>query len=151
MGTALATLYPWLKALHIVSMVAWMAGLFYLPRLFVYHAERAGTPGELSETFKVMEAKLMRLIMRPAMAATWTFGVLLALTPGIIVWSADLWIYVKLAAVVALSAFHEWLEKRRMDFARDANRTSGRRYRAMNEVPTVLLVVIVVMVVVRPL
>ncbi len=150
MGAVLATLYPWTKTLHIVAMVAWMAGLFYLPRIFVYHAERAPGPGELSETFKVMEAKLMRVIMRPAMMATWSFGILLAATPGVVSWGSDVWIYVKLAAVLALSAFHDWLERRRRDFARDANRLGGRTYRAMNEVPTLLLLVIVTMVVVRP-
>lgn len=149
MAEILATLYPWTKAAHIVSMVAWMAGLFYLPRLFVYHAEQAPEPGALSETFKTMEAKLYGFIMRPAMAATWLFGLMLLATPGIVAWSQG-WIYVKLAAVLALSGFHEWLGKRRLDFARDANHVSGRRYRMMNELPTLLLVVIVVMVVVRP-
>lgn len=142
-------LYPWTKVLHIVSMVAWMAGLFYLPRLFVYHAERAPDPGELSEVFKVMEAKLFGLIMRPAMMATWLFGILLVLTPGVASWDSG-WLHVKLVAVVALTWFHDWLGRRRVEFARDANRLSGRRYRAMNEIPTVLLLVIVVMVVVRP-
>jgi putative membrane protein len=147
----LAQLYPWTKSLHIVSMVAWMAGLFYLPRLYVYHAERAATPGELSETFKTMEARLLRQIMNPAMIATWTFGLLLLATPGVVDWSRDLWIYGKLACVVGLTWFHHWLALRRKDFARDANAVSGRRYRAMNEVPTVLLVVIVVLVVVQPM
>lgn len=150
MAGLLVTLYPWTKALHIIAMVAWMAGLFYMPRLFVYHAERAATPGELSEVFKIMEAKLMRLIMKPAMIASWLFGLVLVTTPGVVAWSADGWIYVKLAAVLCLSWFNGWLEKRRQDFARDANALSGRRYRAMNEVPTVLLVIIVVMVVVKP-
>jgi putative membrane protein len=145
----LTALYPWTKALHIVAMTAWMAGLFYLPRLFVYHVERATTPGELSETFKTMEAKLLRVIMTPAMAATWTFGLLLLATPGVVSWSAG-WIYVKLVAVGGMSWFHGWLAQRQAEFARDANRLTGRRYRAMNEVPTILLVVIVVMVVVRP-
>jgi putative membrane protein len=145
----LTAAYPWTKTLHIVSMVAWMAGLFYLPRVFVYHAERATTPGEASEIFKTMEARLLRFIMTPAMIATWTFGLALLATPGVVGWG-DLWIYPKLAAVVALSWFHHWLELRRSDFARDANTRSGRTYRLMNELPTVLLVIIVTMAVVKP-
>ncbi len=91
MADILATTYPWTKVLHIVSMVAWMAGLFYLPRLFVYHAETAVAGSPLSETFKTMERKLFRQIMNPAMIATWTFGLLLAFTPGIVDWSSG-WI-----------------------------------------------------------
>lgn len=146
----LAAAYPWTKTLHIVSMVAWMAGLFYLPRVFVYHAERAATPGEMSETFKVMEAKLLRVIMNPAMIATWLFGLALLATPGVVDWTRDLWIYPKLAGVIALTAFHHWLGLRRKEFARDANTRTGRRYRLMNEVPTILLLGIVALVVVKP-
>lgn len=142
--------YPWTKSLHIVSVVAWMAGLFYLPRIFVYHAERVSGPGETSEIFKVMEAKLLRLIMNPAMIATWLFGLLLVVTPGVISWTQDHWIYVKLAGVLTLTWFHHWLARRRKEFALDANARSGRTYRMMNEVPTLLLLLIVVMVVVKP-
>ena len=145
----LAAAYPWTKVLHIIAMVTWMAGLFYLPRLFVYHAERAETAGQLAETFAVMERKLLRGIMNPAMVATWTFGLLLAATPGIVDWSSG-WIYVKLAAVGVLTVFHHWLALRRKEFARGENRRSGRTYRLMNEVPLVALAVIVTMVVVRP-
>jgi uncharacterized integral membrane protein (TIGR00701 family) len=94
----LVAAYPWIKSLHIVAMVAWMAGLFYLPRLFVYHSERASPGSEQSETFKIMERKLLRLIMNPAMAATWILGILLAITPGIVDWSGAGWIYVNLRA-----------------------------------------------------
>jgi putative membrane protein len=146
----LTAAYPWTKTLHVVSMVAWMAGLFYLPRVFVYHAERASAPGEMSETFKVMEAKLLRVIMNPAMVATWFLGLLLLATPGVVDWGADLWIYPKLAGVLALTWFHQWLARRRKAFALDANALSGRRYRLMNEVPTLLLVVIVSMAVAKP-
>jgi len=142
--------YPWTKSLHVVSMVAWMAGLFYLPRVFVYHAEHAGTPGETSEIFKIMEVKLLRLIMNPAMIATWVFGLLLVMTPGVVSWTQDGWIYVKLAAVLTLTWFHHWLVRRRKEFASDDNTRPGRVYRMMNEVPTVLLLVIVVMVIVKP-
>ena len=122
----LTAAYPWTKALHIISMVAWMAGLFYLPRLFVYHAERGAPGSELSEMFKVMERKLLRLIMNPAMIATWVFGLLLVATPGVVDWGSDGWIYVKLAAVLALTWFHHWLALRRKDFAADRNRVRGR-------------------------
>jgi putative membrane protein len=146
----LVTVYPWIKSLHIVAMVAWMAGLFYLPRLFVYHSERASPGSEQSETFKIMERKLLRLIMNPAMAATWILGILLAITPGIVDWSGAGWIYVKLLVVFGLTLFHHWLALRRKDFARDTNKVSGRTYRLMNELPLAGLLVIVVMVVVRP-
>lgn len=145
----LSAAYPWTKVLHIVSVVAWMAGLFYLPRLFVYHAERAAQGGELADTFAVMERKLLRGIMNPAMTATWIFGIALALTPGLVDWGAG-WIYVKLAAVTLLTIFHHWLALRRKDFARGENRVSGRTWRLVNELPLVALVVIVTMVVVRP-
>jgi protoporphyrinogen IX oxidase len=147
----LTSLYPWTKALHIMSMVAWMAGLFYLPRVFVYHAERAIPGSEASDIFKVMETKLLRLIMNPAMIATWVFGLLLLATPGVIVWSADLWIYPKLALVGLLTWFHHWCGRRRKEFATDTNARSGRHYRLMNEVPTLALIGIVVLAVVKPL
>jgi protoporphyrinogen IX oxidase len=146
----LAVAYPWTKTLHIVSMVAWMAGLFYLPRLFVYHVERGAAPGEMAEVFKVMEAKLFRLIMNPSMIATWIFGAILLATPGLVDWSEDLWIYVKLAGVAGLTWFHHWLGLRRKDFLHDRNTRSGRTYRLMNEAPTLLLVIVVAMVVVKP-
>jgi putative membrane protein len=142
--------YPWIKTAHIVSMVAWMAGLFYLPRLFVYHVERGAAGSDLSETLEVMERRLLRAIMNPAMIATWTFGILLALTPGLVAWRADGWIWVKLAFVGLLTWFHHWLGRRRKDFAANRNSHSGRTYRLMNELPTVALIVIVAMVVVRP-
>jgi protoporphyrinogen IX oxidase len=150
MGQFLSAAYPWTKSFHIVAMVAWMAGLFYLPRIFVYHAERAETGSEGSETFKVMEAKLLRLIMNPAMIATYAFGIALVLTPGVIAWTADGWIYVKLALVGLLTWFHHWCALRRKEFAADRNNRSGRHYRMMNEVPTLALVGIVVLVVVKP-
>ena len=148
---ALAIAYPWIKALHVISMVAWMAGLFYLPRLFVYHVERGPPGSETSETFKIMERKLLRLIMNPAMIATWTFGLLLVLTPGVIDWRLDLWIYVKLTFVGLLTWFHHWLARKMREFDEERNRTTGRQYRMMNEVPTLALAVIVVMVIVKPL
>lgn len=142
--------YPWTKSLHVISMVAWMAGLFYLPRLFVYHVEGAATGSPTSETFKIMEYKLYRFIMNPAMIATWIFGLLLLGTPGLIDWTGEFWIYVKLGTVGALTWFHHWLGRRRADFAIDANTRDGRTFRLMNEVPTLCLVVIVTMVIVKP-
>jgi putative membrane protein len=131
-------------------MVSWMVGLLYVPRLFVYHAERGASGSELSETFKVMERRLLRLIMNPAMIATWVFGLMLAFTPGVIEWSGDDWFHTKLAAVLVLTWFHHWLARRRKDFAEDRNKVGARTYRRMNELPTVVLAVIVVMVIVRP-
>lgn len=149
MSDILAAAYPWTKVLHIVAMVAWMAGLFYLPRLFVYHAERAPAGSEMAETFATMERRLLRGIMNPAMTATWIFGIMLALTPGLVDWSQG-WIYVKLTAVAALTVFHHWLARRRKDFARGENRLSGRSWRLANELPLLALLVIVTMVVARP-
>lgn len=146
--SALAGAYPWIKALHILSVIAWMAGLLYLPRLFVYHAE-ASLGSSASETFKVMERRLLRGIMIPAMTATYIFGLLLALTPGVVDWDAG-WIYAKLAAVLALTVFHFLLARWRRDFAADRDRHSARFFRFINEVPTLLLIAIIVLVVVKP-
>jgi putative membrane protein len=144
----LSALYPWTKALHIISVIAWMAGLLYLPRLFVYHC--AAAPGsDQAETFEIMERRLLRGIMNPAMVATWVFGISLLLTPGIVDWSAG-WIWVKLALVLALSVHHHLLALWFKAFRADANRHDARFYRMMNEVPTLAMIGIVVMVVVRP-
>jgi putative membrane protein len=147
----LVPLHPWTKSLHIVSFVAWMAGLFYLPRLFVYHAETAPAGSPISETFKVMERRLLRAIMNPAMIATWLFGIVLLLTPGAVLWSQDLWIYPKLGLVGFLTWFHHWCGRRRRDFEADGNTRSGRTYRIMNEAPTVALLAIVILAVVKPI
>ncbi len=146
--SVLAGLYPWIKALHIVSVIAWMAGLLYLPRLFVYHAD-ARIGSDAAETFKVMERRLLRGIMNPAMVATYLFGILLAATPGVVDWARE-WIYIKLVAVAALTLIHHRLALWRRDFAADANRRPARFYRIVNEIPTALLILIVVMVVVKP-
>ena len=140
--------YPWIKALHIVSVISWMAGLFYLPRLFVHHAERAGLSGELHDTFVMMERKLFRVIMNPAMIATWVLGLVLVFTPGVVDWTS-VWPWLKAAGVLAMTWFHHWLSRRRKEFAQGANTREGRTYRIMNEVPTVLLLVIVFSVVVK--
>jgi putative membrane protein len=146
--SALVAFYPWLKALHIISVVAWMAGLLYLPRLFVYHASAA--PGsDTSETFKVMERRLLRGIVHPALVLTYAFGILLALTPGVVDWHAG-WIHAKLALVAALTVMHIACMRWQQDFAADRNRHTARFYRMVNEVPTLILIAIVILVVVKP-
>jgi putative membrane protein len=148
MGDFLASVYPWTKSLHVISVIAWMAGIFYLPRLFVYHTERVGSGNETDDLFQVMERKLLKMIMEPAMIASWLFGLALVLTPGIIVWS-DVWPWTKAASIVGMTWFHFWLAARRLDFVRGENVLTGRRYRMMNEVPTVLMIVIVISVIVK--
>lgn len=144
----LTAVYPWIKAFHVISVIAWMAGLLYLPRLYVYHCETV--PGSTeSERFKVMERRLLKQITTPAMIAAWSFGVLLILTPGVIDWSWGWW-HVKFAAVILLTGFHGMLSRWRRDFLVDRNVRPQRFYRIANEVPTVLLLVIVIMVIVRP-
>lgn len=148
MSDTLALAYPWVKSFHIMSVIAWMAGLFYLPRLFVYHVEQS-EPGDSRDTvFQTMELKLLRVIMNPAMIATWVFGLLLLFTPGIVDWGAA-WPYVKLGAVTVMTWFHHWLGRRRKDFLNGTNALTGRQYRLMNEVPTILMVFIVISVVVK--
>ncbi len=148
MGDFLASYYPWIKALHVISVIAWMAGLFYLPRLYVYHAEvvERGSPTDL--LFQTMERRLLRAIMNPAMCAVWIFGLALVFTPGIVSWS-ELWPWTKAASVLGMTWFHHWLGYRRKDFVAGSNLRSGRTYRMMNEVPTVLLAVIVISVIVK--
>jgi protoporphyrinogen IX oxidase len=146
---ALTGAYVWIKALHVIAVISWMAGMFYLPRLFVYHAERAVVGGELDRTFQVMELKLMKVIMNPAMIATWFFGGLLALIPGVVDWGS-VWAWVKVASVLGMTAAHMWLARRRREFAAGQNSRSGRTYRLANEVPTVLMILIVVAVIARP-
>lgn len=148
MTDLLVSAYPWIKVLHIVSVISWMAGMFYLPRLFVYHAERAKPGSELDETFQVMEAKLLRLIMTPAMIASWVFGLIL-IGLGAFDWGAA-WSWIKLASIIAMTGMHGWLGARRKEFAAGTNTRTGRSYRLANEVPTVLMLVIVTAVVVRP-
>ena len=144
----LADVYPWVKALHVISIIAWMAGMLYLPRLYVYHADKA--PGsEASEMLKIMERRLLRAIINPAMIAAFVFGGLLLATPGIIDWSAW-WIYAKLVLVLGMGALHGALSRWRRDFEADRNTRPARFYRFANEVPTVLMIAIVILVIVRP-
>jgi len=146
---ALAYAYPWTKALHVISLIAWMAGMFYLPRLYVYHTMLARGSVE-SERFKVMERRLLKQIINPSMIATWLFGIMLVLTPGVIDWATDGWWHLKLTLVILMSGFHGAMSKWRREFLEDRNRRSHKFYRIANEVPTVLMVVIVIMVIVKP-
>lgn len=139
-------LYLWIKALHIMAVIAWMAGMFYLPRLFVYHCD--AKPGsETSELFKMMERRLLRVIINPAMILAWVFGLWLG-------WSGfglmGGWLHMKIAAVLGLSAFHGYLSKSVRDFAADRNVKTSRYWRMMNEVPTLLMMIIVILVVIKP-
>ncbi len=138
--------YNWIKAFHVIAVIAWMAGMLYLPRLFVYHCE--AEPGSRqSETFKVMERRLLKAIINPAMIATWVFGLIL-------VWQGDWirspWFHAKFVLVLAMSAMHGFLTARVRDFALDRNTRSQKFYRIINEVPTVLMILIVILVVVKP-
>jgi protoporphyrinogen IX oxidase len=144
----LVAVYPWVKALHIVSVVAWMAGLLYLPRLFVYHADAA--PGsDKAETFAVMERRLLRGIMNPAMIMVIIFGAILAATPGIVDWRQG-WIWAKLGLVLGLIVFHHLLARWRKDFAAGQPPHTARFFRMVNEAPTLALIAIVILVVVKP-
>jgi putative membrane protein len=144
--------YPWLVALHVIGFIAWMAGILYLPRLFVYHAD-AERGSDKSETFKVMERRLLRAIMTPAMVVAIVSGL------GLAIWGPfgsgagfyrEPWLMAKAALVAGLIAIHFWLAARQRDFANDANTRPARTYRIMNEVPTLLLIGIVILAVVKP-
>lgn len=140
-------LYLWIKAGHIIAMIAWMAAMLYLPRLFVYHAGLPAGSVIQSETFKIMERRLLKAIMTPALIATWILGLTLA-------WQSDAfaspWLHAKLLLVVAMSGLHGWFSKMVKDFAADRNTRDARFYRIVNEVPTVLMILIVLLVVLKP-
>ncbi len=141
-------MYLWIKALHVISVIAWMAALLYLPRLMVYHCE-AQKGSELSETLKVMERRLLKAIMTPAMIASWVFGLWLVFGYVSFLGSSG-WLHAKLALVLAMSAFHGVAVRWVKDFAADRNTRSQRYYRIANEVPTVLMIAVVILVVVKP-
>jgi len=141
-------LFLWIKALHVISVIAWMAGMFYLPRLFVYHAE-CGAKSPQAETFKVMERKLIRIIINPAMIAAWVFG----LTMVFLHWAAlsgEVWFWLKIGLVTLLSGFHGWLSAERKRLERDEIRHSPKFYRMINEVPTGVMIFVVILVIVKP-
>ena len=145
----LIDLYPWIKALHVMSIISWMAGLLYLPRLFVYHSQETGK-NLVTEKFKVMERRLYKAIMNPAMISSWFFGLLLLFTPGIIDFSTDYWFHVKLLSVILMSLIHLYLGFIIKKFANEANDKNHKYYRILNEIPTLLMIIIVIMVIVRP-
>lgn len=138
--------YPWIKAVHVMAVISWMAGMLYLPRLFVYHAE-AGPGSEVSETLKVMEGRLLRIIVNPAMVITWVLGLWLAWEGG---WFSAGWFHGKLALVFALSGVHGYFSGAVRRFAEDRNGRSSRHWRLWNEVPAVLMAGIVILVIVKP-
>ena len=139
-------MYEWIKAFHVIAVIAWMAGMLYLPRLFVYHCEaEPGSPQ--SETFKSMERRLLKVIINPAMIATWALGLWLAWTGG---WLTAGWLHAKLALVLILSGVHGLFARWVKDFAADRRRHSAAFYRIVNEVPTLLMVGIVILAIVKP-
>ncbi len=144
----LVELYPWIKALHIISVIAWMAGMLYLPRLFVYHST-VGPESEAAAMLKVMERRLLRIIINPAMIATFLFGGTMLALPGVIDWSAW-WFYVKLVLVVAMTAVHGQFALWRRNFEAGTNIHPTKTYRIANEVPTLLMITIVILAVVKP-
>ncbi|MDK3017854.1 CopD family protein [Pseudodonghicola flavimaris] len=148
MSDFLIILYPWIKSLHVMAVLSWMAGIFYLPRLYVYHVEQAEKVNGAPEIFFTMEEKLYRFIMHPAMYVTWVCGLLLVITPGIVDWTR-VWPWTKGISVIAMTLFHLWLGQQGRRFRAGENTLTGRRYRMMNEVPTLLMVVIVLSVIVK--
>jgi putative membrane protein len=140
-------LYDWIKAGHVISLIAWMAGMLYLPRLFVYHASLPPGSEAQSSTFKVMERRLLKAIMNPAMIATWLFGLVLAWMSG---FYASGWLQAKFVLVLAMSGIHGWLARMVKDFAADRNTRGHRFYRVLNEVPTLLMIGIVILAIVKP-
>jgi len=148
MADVLAGSYLWIKAFHIISVITWMAGLFYLPRLFVYHTEQAVVGDSRDAVFQIMEYKLFRYIMNPSMISAWLFGGLLVMTPGIVDWGSA-WPYAKMAGILVMTWLHHWLGVRRKAFLTGSNNLTGRHYRLMNEVPTLAMILIVISVVVK--
>ena len=138
--------YLWIKSIHVIAIIAWMAGLLYLPRLFIYHCS-AATGSEQSETFKTMEQRLLRIIMTPAMVISWVLGLWLAYQAG---WFHSGWFILKLACVIALSGVHGYFSAAVRKFAADENDKSERHWRIMNEAPTLLMIAIVILVIVKP-
>ena len=140
--------YEWIKALHVISIISWMAGMLYLPRLYVYHAT-ADKGSELSETLKIMERKLLRIIINPAMVFSWLFGVSMILANPSMMTSGK-WLHVKLTAVILMQIFHAFLSRWRKAFLKDENIHPAVFYRKVNEIPTILMIIIVIMVIVKP-
>ncbi|WP_027283449.1 protoporphyrinogen oxidase HemJ [Rubritepida flocculans] len=147
---AFAPLYPWFKALHVMAVLAWMAGLFYLPRLFVYHSQIPPGGGAEHARFVLMERRLLRAIMNPSLIAAWLFAILVLMSPQAAGFWGEGWWHAKLLCVLGMTWFHMYLAKHRKGFERDERRFPERHWRIMNEVPTLLMIVIVTMVIVKP-
>jgi protoporphyrinogen IX oxidase len=139
--------YNWFKALHVIAVISWMAGMLYLPRLYVYHAN-ADKGSELSETLKIMERRLLRIIINPAMILAWIFGLAMIYSNPALLQGG--WLHVKLTAVILMQVFHAFLARWRKEFLRDENKRTSKFYRRVNEIPTLLMIVIVIMVIVKP-
>jgi putative membrane protein len=138
--------YPWIKALHVIAVISWMAGMLYLPRLFVYHAQENVGP-DVSEKFKIMEHKLLKVIINPAMIVTWGAGIWLMFSGFV---DLGTWFWIKLLLVIVLSGVHGWLSKSQKRFAADENKLTEKQWRLANELPTILMIGVVIMVIVRP-
>ena len=149
MGDLLTSAYPWIKAVHIIAVISWMAALLYLPRLFVYHMEDTSSGGASHDLLSTMEIRLLRIIATPAMLLAWLMGLMLAITPGMIDFSQS-WPWVKLAGIILLTWFHFWLAGRRREIVAGTCHLSARAFRILNELPTLAMIVIVFMVVVKP-
>lgn len=139
-------MYGWIKALHVIAIISWMAGMLYLPRLFVYHCEAVAGSVQ-SETFKIMERRLYRAIMTPAMTVAWLTGIFLIWQGG---WITSGWLHAKLALVIAMSGAQGFFGRCIRDFAADRNVHSHKFYRIINEVPTLLMIAVVILVIVKP-
>lgn len=149
----LADIYLWTKSIHVIAVITWMAGLFYLPRLFVYHVEGYEKRGvergsEMDLLFQRQERLLLKAIMNPSLIVTWIFGLALVFTPGVVYWGA-VWPWTKGISVILMTWFHWWLMQRQQDFVAGTNILPGRRYRMMNEFPTILMLIIVFSVIVK--
>ena len=143
------TIYLYVKSFHIISIIAWCAAMLYLPRLYVYHVDLK-PKSESSDVFKIMEKRLAKYIMNPAMLASWFFGLILIFYFNAVDFSSDIWFHIKLLLVILMSAYHGFLLGRLKKFKNDQNINTQRFYRILNEVPTILIVLVVILVVVRP-
>jgi len=144
----LSDYYLWVKSIHIISVISWMAGIFYLPRLFVHHTESVQAGTDADKLFQKMEHKLLYVIMRPAMFSSWIFGLLLVAIPGVVDWTF-FWPWTKALSVILMTWFHYWLAARRIEIEAGQNVRTGKQYRIMNEVPTILMFIIVFSVVLK--
>ncbi len=143
----MADYFMWYKAIHVICVISWMAAMFYMPRLFVYHT-RAEVGSEMDKTFQQMEYKLLKIIMTPSMILTYFFGILIAYIYGFV--ALGIWFHIKMTAVLGLTIFHGILAKWRKGFINGTNKHSEKFYRLINEIPPILMIIAVVMVIVKP-